>query len=144
LTGLAERRSPEWIAGHFKNPAAVVPGSPMPPLNLPAAETAALSSFLLAATPESARAASGAPAWARQGATLYVEQECGICHIVNGAGQTVGPPLNGVGARRDREWIVGHFRDPQSFSPGSIMPPYELSDEEMDAIVEYLLALPAQ
>jgi len=73
---------------------------------------------------------------------LYVEHECGVCHVVNGAGQTVGPPLNGVGGRRDRDWLVGHFRDPQKFSPGSMMPPYEFSEDEMDAMVRYLLALP--
>ena len=83
-----------------------------------------------------------APEQALAGAKLYQENQCGLCHETNGEGQTMGPPLNGTGGRRDAEWLVGHFREPQKYVEGSVMPPYDFPEPQMDAMVAYLRALP--
>lgn len=82
------------------------------------------------------------PSFAVRGSEIYVSGGCGDCHLVNGMGMAIGPPLNGVSMRHPKDWIEQHFRDPQALSPGSIMPSYRFSPREMDAIVSYLLSLP--
>ncbi len=144
LAGVAQRRDAEWMNEHFRDPSAVVPGSPMPPLQLSDNLLNCLSAFLLSVTPANVAEVEQAPEWATRGAMLYQMNECGSCHVVNGQGVEFGPALNGVGQRHDRDWIVGHFQDPQAFSEGSMMPVYEFSEQELDAIVQYLQALPAQ
>ena len=73
---------------------------------------------------------------------VYQNNQCGACHELNGTGQKTGPPLNGIAGRRTREWLEGHFADPQKFSPGSVMPPYKFNSHDMDRIVSYLIAIP--
>jgi cbb3-type cytochrome c oxidase subunit II len=55
----------------------------------------------------------------------------------------MGPDLMWVGQRQpSKEWHVRHLKNPQDTSPGSIMPAYDyLSDQEMDDLVAYLIAL---
>lgn len=142
LATVAEKKSADWMIAHFKNPQQVVPGTPMPALQLPASALNALASFLLKLTPENSASLEMTPDYAAEAARIYAENNCPLCHLVNGAGNTVGPPLNGLASRRDREWVVGHFREPTRFSPGSMMPPYDFEPKEMDALVNYLFALP--
>jgi ubiquinol-cytochrome c reductase cytochrome b subunit len=97
------------------------------------------------ATPKQlALSADGAPAFAVEAAALYNKLACGACHRVNGEGGKSGPVLNGLLFRRDREWIEGHFLDPQKFSPGTPMPPYRFAPAQMEAMVRWLLALPPE
>ncbi len=142
LAHTAIRKDAAWMIAHFKNPAEVVPGSSMPPIQLSDAQLNALAAFLLQLTPRNARALISAPDFAVEGAMIYQANRCGACHIVNGVGMKVGPPLNGLRGRRSREWVRAHFVDPQKLSPGSIMPPYRFSPREMERITNYLMALP--
>ena len=76
------------------------------------------------------------------GKALFAQHHCVACHRVHGEGGTVGPDLSYVGDRRpDRQWHIQHFRDPQSVSPGSIMPKFALSDKEMNDLASYVLSL---
>jgi ubiquinol-cytochrome c reductase cytochrome b subunit len=77
-----------------------------------------------------------------QGAMLFQARNCAACHLANGVGMKIGPPLNGLAKRRTKEWVAQHFVNPQALSPGSIMPPYQFSSKEMDSIVNYLFTLP--
>ena len=142
LATVGSRRTADWMIAHFRNPSAVVPGSPMPPVNVSEVELNCLSAFLLKVTPENALALEKVPDFAMQGAMIYQMNMCGTCHTINGMGGENGPPLNGVGRQRTKEWLVEHFRDPQKLSPGSLMPPYDFPPGEMEAIVAYLMALP--
>jgi ubiquinol-cytochrome c reductase cytochrome b subunit len=54
----------------------------------------------------------------------------------------MGPPLNGLAKRRNRDWIEEHFANPQKVSPGTVMPPYRFNPRELDRITMYLTALP--
>ncbi len=144
LATVGQKRSADWMIDHFRNPSAVVPGSPMPAFQLSPALLNCLSAFLLKVTPENALALDKVPEFAMQGAMLYQMNMCGNCHIINGVGGKAGPLLNGVGQRRTNEWLAGHFRNPQMFSPDSLMPPYDFSPDEMEAIVQYLMSLPAK
>ena len=120
----------------------MVPGSQMPPIQLNTQQLNALASFLLKLNQNNAESLLATPSFAVNGALVYQARMCGACHMANGVGMKIGPPLNGLENRRTREWIVKHFQDPQSTSPGTIMPPYKLPPGEMDDLVSYLLSLP--
>jgi ubiquinol-cytochrome c reductase cytochrome b subunit len=92
--------------------------------------------------PSELATSADAPEFARQAAAIYEQNQCGICHMVNGEGMMVGPPLTGLAGRHDAESLTGHFRDPQAFAAGSMMPAYEFSDGEMDVMVRWMLAIP--
>ena len=76
-----------------------------------------------------------------QGAAIYQREACGACHQVRDVGGAIGPSLDGVGVRHDRDWLIQHFRDPQSLVPDSIMPPIQISDEDLDKLTKYMLEL---
>jgi len=143
LANIGRRKSAEWMIAHFKNPSEVVPGSAMPPIQLNNDQLNALSAFLLQLTPENASALDSVPTIAVKGAQIFVNRGCGMCHMVNGVGAKFGPALNGVSRRHTKEWVDKHFANPLALSPGSAMPPFQFSPEEMNAIVSYLFSLPA-
>ena len=137
-----EHRNAKWMVPHFKQPDKVVPGSAMPPVDLPDAALNALSAFLLKLTPQDEQAFLAAPDDIVQGATIYQSNHCDACHEINGVGPRLGPALDGVGQRRDRAWLEKHFDDPAGVVKGSIMPPYKFTPENLDALCKYLLQLP--
>ena len=140
-TNAAQKKSAAWMIEHFKRPSAMVPGSSMPPIQLSTGQLNSLAAFLLKLNQNNAEALMASPSFAVSGALVYQGNMCGTCHMVNGVGMKIGPPLNGLDKRRTREWIVKHFQDPQSTSPGTIMPPYKLPQAQMDDLVTYLLSL---
>jgi ubiquinol-cytochrome c reductase cytochrome b subunit len=81
------------------------------------------------------------PAVAR-GKAVFARFGCAGCHRVHGEGGAVGPDLSFVGdTRSEREWHLRHFRDPQSVSPGSIMPKFPLNEQELGDLTGYMLSL---
>lgn len=143
LATVRQRKDAAWMIKHFKNPNQVVPGSNMPPIALSDAQLNALAAFLLKLVPDNAGEVSAAPDSLVRGAQLYQSQGCAACHMVNGVGAKIGPPLNGLAQRRSREWVEQHFANPAGLSPGSIMPPSKFSPIQMQDIVTYLYSLPA-
>jgi ubiquinol-cytochrome c reductase cytochrome b subunit len=76
------------------------------------------------------------------GQTLFTSLGCTGCHRIHGTGGAIGPDLSYEGdTRPDREWHMKHFRDPQSVSPGSIMPKFPLTDAELHDLTSYVLSL---
>lgn len=137
LTRIQIRQTAPWMIAHFKQPA---PG--VAPPSLTDAQLNSLAVFFSKLNEKSAEALTSAPEFAVEGAMIYQKFQCGACHQVNGVGQRLGPPLNGVGTHRTRDWLIGHFNDPKKFSPGTIMPPYHFNEKDMNAITSYMLALP--
>lgn len=81
------------------------------------------------------------PAVAR-GKAVYGQFGCAGCHRIHGEGGAVGPDLSFVGdTRPERAWHLQHFRDPQSVSPGSIMPKFPLTQEQLNDLTAYMLSL---
>lgn len=75
------------------------------------------------------------------GAQVYEANNCSVCHVVNGVGEMIGPPLNGIGARQSKEEITAKITNPQGTNPESAMPPYALPPEELDNLAEFLMSL---
>jgi ubiquinol-cytochrome c reductase cytochrome b subunit len=75
------------------------------------------------------------------GRVLYDKNGCAACHSVFGKGGSIGPDLTHVGNKRNRDWLVRHFRNPQAVSPGSIMPKVTLEDKQLNELTDYMLSL---
>jgi ubiquinol-cytochrome c reductase cytochrome b subunit len=142
LATVGTRKSAAWMIAHFKNPKEVVPGSNMPPITLSDSQLNTLAAFLLKVRPDNAESLTSAPDFAVRGSQVYVASGCAGCHSVNGSGSNLGPALNGLARRRDRDWVVKHFGDPKALSPGTTMPPYRFNGRDMAAITNYVMALP--
>lgn len=76
----------------------------------------------------------------KYGKTLYKQEGCFMCHQLNGEGGAVGPDLSVEGTRdRTDEWLIGHFKDPSAYVPGSIMPAFKnLTDEQLQGLTAFL------
>lgn len=142
LTRITIHKDAAWMIRHFKRPAAVIPGSAMPPIQLADAQLDSLAAFLLKLNPRNAAALASAPEFAVQGALVYQDNHCSTCHLVNGNGMKIGPALNGLAKRQTRGWVEQHFANPQQLSPGTVMPPYKLAPRDMRNLVDYLFSLP--
>jgi len=77
-----------------------------------------------------------------EGRQIYADNGCASCHSIKGVGGVVAPPLDGVGSRHDREWLTGHFKDPQAYTPGSVMPAYgHLPETDLEKLTDYMMSL---
>ncbi len=120
-------------------------------------EHALMAFFVVAQPPDRFRAwltheqlaASGGP---KQGREVFMSSGCGGCHTIRGTGAIgrYAPDLTHVGSRSTlaagtipntraelRRWI----RDPQHVKPGNKMPALGLTDEQIDALIDYLESL---
>ena len=88
-------------------------------------------------------ALAGLPAPIRLGGAVIDREDCRQCHQIYGEGGRRGPALQHLLGKRDTAWLVEHFKDPKKLVPGSKMPKFAyLSDDELNAMSAYLLALP--
>ncbi len=142
LDKVGARRSPDWLRAHFLEPAAVTPGSGMPPQKFSESDVEAIVLFMLSQTgadlPGFYASMKVIPS-AAEGRHLFQIKGCIGCHSLGGQGGKVGPSLDDVGLRRKPEWIIQHFRDPQTVSPGTVMPRFGFTEAEARALTDFLL-----
>ena len=77
----------------------------------------------------------------RQLALDTIEDEgCRDCHTIDGTGAKIGPNLSDEWARgRSDAWLIGHFRRPSAYTPGTPMPSFDhLTNRQLNALVRYL------
>lgn len=73
-----------------------------------------------------------------RGAAAF-QQNCIGCHSVGGAGGSIGPALDTIGATHDAATIAAIIADPTSVKADSKMPPQtNVSDDDRQAIGEFL------
>ncbi|MBM3768073.1 MAG: c-type cytochrome, partial [Acidobacteria bacterium] len=134
LADIAVREDRDWLVAHFRQNGA---NSGLRDL-----QWRQLANFMRnRLDDESVSSLQEAPQAVVRGAQLFMARNCGICHSINGTVARNGPPLNGVAKRRDRAWMEGHFLDPQRFSPGTAMPPYKFTSDEMGNMLAYMETL---
>jgi cytochrome c oxidase subunit 2 len=85
----------------------------------------------------------------RHGQQVFLSSTCVMCHAINGtqAGSNIGPNLTHVASRNTiaaatlsntRDHLAHWITDSQSFKPGNKMPQNNLSDQDLQAVVDYL------
>jgi len=101
---------------------------------------------------QSAEARPPAEALSAQGKDLFVNGQCAGCHVIKGtpAEGLIGPNLTHLASRttfagsmfdlNDRN-LAAWLRNPPGRKPGARMPNLHLSQEDIDALVAYLLTL---
>ena len=104
------------------------------------------------AEPGAAPTTSAAPADTLDGAALFTAYLCNTCHSLDGS-PGVGPTLQGVGSRLTRDEVVQSLREPdaviaEGYTPGLMSATMtgigfsdKITDEEFEALVDYLMAL---
>jgi mono/diheme cytochrome c family protein len=94
---------------------------------------------VVAPTTKDANSQAPQAATIARGRAVYAEQRCRVCHSIEGEGNTRSP-LDGVSGRLTekeiRLWIVA----PQAMNPNVAKRAYQLSDEDLNALVAYLTA----
>jgi mono/diheme cytochrome c family protein len=89
------------------------------------------------------------------GLALYEAKGCASCHKLGGRGGSLGPALDSEGLKvagqlpmtfiqgehNLPQWLLEHFDDPQRVVAKSQMPPPQLSPDEAEALVVFLLSL---
>ena len=80
------------------------------------------------------------PAVAR-GRIVFEKLSCAGCHRIHGEGMQVGPELSYEGDKRERAWLIAHFKDPPAMTPGSFMPPVRVDDKKLEDLTSYILSL---
>ncbi len=85
---------------------------------------------------------------------LVNEKGCRACHVINGFGGTIGPDLTHVGEKAPEQydmtrlsgqrtafaWHTAHFKDPRALAEGTVMPNFNLSTEQAQALSMLMLS----
>jgi nitric oxide reductase subunit C len=72
---------------------------------------------------------------------VVFNQMCTACHAVAGQGGRVGPALDGVGKKFDKNYLVKWLKDPASIKADSKMPKLPLTDQNIEDVANYLSGL---
>ncbi len=81
------------------------------------------------------------PVSVESGRQLFESMACVACHTINGEGGKIGPDLSVYGRQRTKEWMKEHHLNPRTLIGGSIMPDFEYSESQLDALELYLESL---
>ncbi len=76
-----------------------------------------------------------------RGKAVYDESGCATCHSIGGIGGRIGPSLDDVGNKMKAETMKEILLDPKLLNPNTVMPPFEGSEEDLEALVAYLQSL---
>lgn len=66
---------------------------------------------------------------------------CNNCHVLQGKGNAIGPNLDGIGSRRDENFLKQWLKDPKSIKADSLMPKLPLTDNTISELASYLSKL---
>jgi ubiquinol-cytochrome c reductase cytochrome b subunit len=135
LTVEPSSRPAAWLEQHIE-------ANLKAPGDLTDTQVKTLATFLIQRNDKAVAAWQGAPQSAVEGALIYQANDCATCHKLNGVGDDLGPPINGVGERRDRRWIEAHFADPSKLTPDSVMPSFKFEEKQLKRLTEYITSIP--
>ena len=72
------------------------------------------------------------------GEQLINDRACVACHKLKDKDGGIAPDLTYEGLIRDQDWLMGHFKNPRSRVPDSIMPTFRFPDEDFERLTAYL------
>ncbi len=137
LTQAPSTRPADWLQMHIHTPEANGEET-----NLTDVQVQMLATFVAKRGDKAVDAWENAPQEAVEGAMIFIANDCGSCHKLNGIGEELGPPLNGIGERESKQWIEDHFEDPRKYTKDSIMPAFHFSPRDRDLITNYVMSIP--
>ncbi|MGR3318465.1 MAG: c-type cytochrome [Candidatus Anammoxibacter sp.] len=147
LTNVAYSTKPEWLIKWIQNPKHVRPDTPMPNFDFSREEAEAIASYLWQT---SDRKSSGSvnknfgQDVVSNGATLFADKGCYVCHRNGEEGSEFAPNLFNIGEKLNYEYTVKWLLDPKSFQPKTVMPSFRLNKDEASSLAAYLSTLKAK
>lgn len=83
-----------------------------------------------------------APVFSR-GRSLYLENNCLGCHILknNERSESIGPVLTKLATKTNPGWTMSWVKKPKGYLARTVMPDFELPDDEIMAMSSYLFSL---
>ncbi|MGE5322142.1 MAG: c-type cytochrome [Actinomycetota bacterium] len=144
-----------WLQQFLKNPNTLRPAliRRMPRFNLSEGEINTISDYILAAYQAPGMdshtldlSALNTAAAARGKQLFYSKYGCNSCHIADYKTDKgyVGPALASVGNRLTPVWMYEWLKDPDALRPGTIMPNFDLKDNEARDLTAFLTTLKAK
>lgn len=136
LDSIGSKVTRKWLHKWLAEPGDYLPKHKMPDYKLKPGEVDALAAYLMTARNESIDAMAEPEGDYDEGATVYREAQCIVCHVTkldyadNPVGGDIGPNLLKVGNKMSQRWLVAFFQDPHSFLPHTKMPGYHFSEKE--------------
>ncbi len=77
-----------------------------------------------------------------QGKALWSQARCNLCHTTGGRGgnhvKVYAPDLSKVGSKVNKEWLFRWLKNPNAYFPGTKMPRFRFTDEDIKSLVEYI------
>lgn len=73
---------------------------------------------------------------------LETRAACLGCHQIGGKGGLIGPSLDGLAERVDRDYVVRMIADPAATLPGTRMPRQPMPAREVERLASYLMTRP--
>lgn len=141
LNQVTIRRDQNWLMAWLNNPSEIKPGTLMPTFDWKEGQREAVIAYLSnLAKPVDGQAILAEQGKEEEGGKALIQAyHCAACHKVAGEpGRMLFPDLTTVKQRRTAEWEHKWLKDPQAVKPGTFMPDFQLSDEEIEAITRYL------
>jgi mono/diheme cytochrome c family protein len=143
LGRLGSKAFPHWLRRWLKNPRDYLPRTRMPNFLLTDQEVTAIEAFLRSVPGTSS--ANETPVSRdeqviAQGKKIFGEARCISCHAVEGRGGTLAPELSRIAGKARPGWLLQYLRDPKKHAANSKMPRYRFSNQELNAVVAYMLA----
>jgi nitric oxide reductase subunit C len=143
------RARPEWLRAFLRAPTPIrrdgypgAPGARMPDFRLSDEEAEALGTFLVGLGSRFAAldTVSLTPFQTLRTRRLLEDRlACLGCHEVGGEGGRIGPPLDGIGERREESFVLEMILDPSQAVPGSPMPRQAMPERDARRLARYLL-----
>ncbi len=75
------------------------------------------------------------------GVQYFKQANCASCHNVNSGVPKPGPNLADTGRRHDQAWLLTHFKQPSTTSPGTAMAPVNMTDPQLNDLAALMLKL---
>lgn len=161
LTKVYERRGEGFIRAMLKDPESMYPGQrKMVNYNFKDEEITDLIAFLkwigevdlngfpkkpdlspIANSAASGSTSTSATVVRQIDRPLIFNQMCIACHALGGQGGAIGPALDGVGSRLNKETIAKKLNDPSSVKADSKMPKLPLTKENIAELTAFLSEL---
>jgi len=157
LTKVTSRRSEAWLKLFLKDPQAMFPGErKMVNYDFNDKEISDLISFFkwiervntngFPKEPPLKKLIQGNRAIAAETNSagkvpLIYDEICAACHQLDGQGGKIGPALDRIGERLDKDQLAVWLRDPAKVKPGTTMPNLGLSETNIEALSGFLSQL---
>jgi len=73
------------------------------------------------------------------GRKLIEEYNCIGCHKIDGYKKQWAPSLDGIGSKVNKTWLFNWLKEPKKYFPKTKMPNFQFTDEEANALTDFLL-----